>query len=151
VFGGQKTDWLTIELGAGAKLPTGDKNRGLGTGQVGLSAQVLATIDLTPDLSLELTFGRFFRTDHSNDLGLRDYFYHAASLSYDITAKLTVGVTLDLQQKLVADGTSVVEAGLFADYEILPGTRVGANVFRGFTRSSSDFGGGVLLSHKFSL
>jgi hypothetical protein len=151
VLGGQKGDWFKLELGAGTKLPTGDKGRGLGTGQVGLSTQMLATIDFPRDLTLEFTFGRFFRTAHSSDLRLEDYFYSTTSLSYDITPKLTVGLSLDVQERAVTDGTAVVEAGLFMEYEILHGTRVGANVFHGFTRDSSAFGAGLMVSHKFSL
>jgi len=151
VLGGQPGDWFKLELAAGTKLPTGDKQRGLGSGQVGLSASMLGTIDFTPDLSLEMTVGRFFRTRHSNDLQLEDYFYSTTSLSYDINAKLTVGVSVDVQQRAVTDGTMVVEAGVFVEYEILPGTYIGANVFRGFTPDSSAFGAGVLVSHKFSM
>ena len=151
VLGGQKGDWFKLELGAGTKLPTGDKGRGLGTGQVGLSTQMLATIDFPHDLTLDFTFGRFFRTAHSSDLQLEDYFYSTTSLSYDITPKVTAGLFLDVQERAVTDGTAVVEAGLFMEYEILHGTRVGANVFRGFTRDSSAFGAGLMVSHKFSL
>lgn len=151
VLGGQSGDWFKLELGGGTKLPTGDKGRGLGTGQVGLSAQLVATFDFTPDLSLEVTAGRFFHTRNSPDLQLKDYFYTSTSLSYDINPKVTVGVSLDVQERSVTDGTSVVETGIFAEYEILPGTRIGANVFHGFTRDSAAFGAGLLLSHKFSL
>lgn len=151
VLGGQKGDRFKLELGGGAKLPTGDRSAGLSTGQVGLSAQATGIIDLTSDLSLEITFGRFFRTDHSSGVVLRDYFYISTSLSYDITSKLTLGVSVDAQTAHVSQGTAILEAGLFVEYEIMRGTRIGANAFKGFTRDSSAFGGGLTISHKFSI
>ncbi len=151
VLGGGASDWFTLELGGGTKLPTGDKSRGLGVGQAGLSAQMTATIDFSKSLSLEVTAGRFFRTRRDNDLQLRDYMFGNASLTYDISPKLSVGANIDVQERAVTGQTAVVEAGLFVEYEIAPNWKVGANIFKGFTRDSAAWGMGLLVSRRFSI
>ncbi|MGE0221786.1 MAG: transporter [Acetobacteraceae bacterium] len=151
IVGGGDDDWFHLELGAGVKLPTGNYDMGLGSGQIGLSALAEATFDIRPDLSLDLTFGRFFRTRRPDGLDLRDFFYVSADLGYDVLPRVTIGITLDAQQKSVSYGSAVLEAGLYAEYEFTSGTRIGLSVYRGFTRDSSDFAIGLLFSHRFSI
>ena len=151
VLGGQEGDSFKLELGVGTKLPTGNRARGLGSGQVGLSVQIETTFNVTQDVSLELTTGRFFRTRQGDNRQLRDFLYNSMTLNYEITPTMTVGMTLDVQERAVSSGTAVLEAGLFVEYEIAPKTRIGASLFKGFTRDSSAYGISLLLSHRFSI
>jgi hypothetical protein len=50
----------------------------------------------------------------------------------------------------VTYGTGVLEAGIFAEYEFTSGTRIGVSVLRGFTRDSSAYSVGLLLSHRYT-
>ncbi len=150
VLGGGDGDWFELEAGMALRLPTGNQARGLGSGQLGLSPHLDATIDLGSNMSLEVTAGRFIRTRHPQDQQLRDFFYATVELDYDVMPQVTVGVTVDTQQASVSYGTAVLEAGVFAEYEFTSGTRIGVSVSRGFTRDSSAFSVGLLLSHRFS-
>ncbi len=150
VLGGRDGDWLELEAGLALRLPTGNQARGLGSGQLGVSPHLDTTIDLGTNLSLDVTVGRFIRTRHPQDQQLRDYFYATVELDYDIVPQVTVGVIVDAQQASVSYGTGVLEAGVFAEYEFTSGTRIGVSMSRGFTRDSSAFSVGLLLSHRFS-
>lgn len=150
IIGGGDSDWLELEAGMAMRLPTGNQSRGLGSGQLGLSPYLDATIDLGANLSLEVIIGRFIRTRHPPHQQFRDYFYATVELDYDVTPRVTVGLIMDTQQASVSYGTGVLEAGVFAEYEFASGTAIGISASRGFTRDSSAFGVSLLLSHRFT-
>lgn len=116
--------------------------------RVGLELNVGAT--LPADARLDASVGRRFVIG-APGYGLNDYWFGSFDLGYDVTSRIAVGLTLDVQTRSSSSGTAVLEIGPWIEYDIADGWRIGAYVFRGFTRDSADFGAGFTLSRRFGI
>lgn len=116
--------------------------------RVGL--ELNASVPLPNDVLLDASIGRRFIIG-APGYGLNDYWVGSFDLGYDITSRVTVGLTLDVQTRSSTSSTPVLEIGPWVEYDLSDGWRIGAYVFRGFTRDSAAFGGGFTLSRRFGI
>lgn len=80
-------DGLSLALKPGVSIPTGDENKGLGSGKVGYSAYLILTKELKP-LNLHINFG-YVRNE--NEFDERKNIYHASIAGeYEATEKLKI-------------------------------------------------------------
>lgn len=121
---------------------------GVGFTRVGL--ELNTAVPLTDDTRIDLAVGRRFIIG-SPGIGLQDYWFTSLDLGTDITRQVSIGLTVDAQTRSSTGGTPGLEFGPWIEYELAAGWRIGAYVFRGFTRDSADFGGGFTLSRRFGI
>jgi len=150
--------WVTVwhdddaglRLDAVAKVtPPGiGRWQALSVGFTRADLELAAVYALTPRTDIEVDFGRRFFIG-APGLDLTNYWYSTISLTHELSDKWTIGVSADIQTRSSSGGTPVLEIGPFVEYEISDGWRVGANVYRGFTRDSADFGGGLSVTRRF--
>lgn len=122
----------------------------LGAGFTRIGLEVTTTVPLSDDVDFSLAVGRRFIIG-APGLGLNDYWFTSIDLGHDLTDRMSIGLTIDAQTRSSSTGTSVVEIGPWIEYDLAAGWRIGAYVFRGFTRDSADVGGGFTLSRRFGI
>lgn len=115
-----------------------------------IGLELNASVPLPENFLLDVSLGRRFIIG-APGYGLNDYWFGSFDLSYDLTSRVTVGMTLDVQTRSSSSGTPVLEIGPWVEYDLADGWRIGAYVFRGFTRDSAAFGGGFTLSRRFGI
>lgn len=118
----------------------------VGFTRLDLEANLYWTI--TPTWDLEVDFGR--RTFiGAPGLGVNNYWYSTIYLTYAVDDRWSVGLSADIQTRSSSTGTPILEMGPYVDYEIAEGWRIGAYVYRGFTRDSANIGGGMTVTRRF--
>lgn len=141
-----------VSVTAGIKLspPAIRHMQPMGVGFTRVGLELEAHVPLPQRFSLDLTLGRRLIIG-APGLGLRDYWYGTVDLGRDLSDSWSAGLTIDTQAASSPSGTAILEIGPWVQYAIAPGWRVGAYLFRGFTRDSADWGGGLTLTHRFAI
>lgn len=107
-----------------------------------------AALPLGQDWSTEASLGRRFVIG-APGLDLNNFWFGSFSLNYDLADRWSVGLSLDAQARSSSTGVPVLEIGPYVEYEVAPGWRLGAFAYRGFTRDSAEFGGGMSVTRRF--
>lgn len=136
-------DTTGLDLTAKIKLPTADKNAGLGTGEIdyAIQADVYQNMD---KVTVTASLGRKF-LGSSAALPLNDIFYGSVGGSYRVTDKMSAGVNLDAAQAASASGSSQLELTGSISRKIDKTKKIQAYLLKGFTDGSPDIGYGVLF------
>jgi hypothetical protein len=116
--------------------------------RVGL--ELNASVPLPQRFAVDLSIGRRLIIG-APGFGLHDYWYGTVDVARDLDDAWTIGLTIDAQSPSSAQATAILEIGPWVEYAIAPGWRIGAYLFRGFTRDSADWGGGFTLTHRFAI
>jgi hypothetical protein len=132
---------------ARVKLPTADEDRGLGTGETDVSAQV----DLyrsfggsTPFLTLGYTaFG------DNAVYQIEDGPYVSAGSHFRAADHTVFTAAFDWRHRLVAGGDAGADAMLAVTHDVDRRWQVLAYALKGFTDASPDFGGGLQVNCRF--
>jgi len=122
----------------------------LGVNFTRISLELDLSVPLPHRFTLDLALGRRVVVG-APGLDLSDYWYGTIDLGHAVTDRWSFGMTIDAQGTSSRTGTPVLEIGPWLEYAIAPGWRIGAYLFRGFTRDSADWGGGFTLSHRFAI
>ncbi|HEY1286878.1 MAG TPA: transporter [Burkholderiales bacterium] len=138
---------LGIDLGAKVKLPTADKDKGLGTGELDYAAQM----DFFKPLDATTLFGSIgYRVYGDPDgITLKDVFYASIGASYRMSSQQAVGVAYDYRPAIVDGGGKVSEATLFWSNRLSPQWKLQVYGVVGFADASPDAGIGALLERRF--
>jgi hypothetical protein len=115
---------LGIDLTAKLKLPTGDENRGLGTGSVDetLQAELYKSID---QLTVFGTFGYTF-FGHSDVVELKNAAHAEVGASTRLNATDSVGASLYGRQRVVEGGSPQRELTFFWNRRVAKAQRLQA-------------------------
>lgn len=137
-------DTTGLDLTAKAKLPTADKNAGLGTGEAdyAIQADVYQSMD---KVTVSASLGRKF-LGSTAALPLNDIFYGSVGGSYKVSDKMSAGVILDAAQATSASGSSLLELTGSISRKIDKTKKIQAYLLKGFTDGSPDIGYGVLFT-----
>jgi len=129
------------------KVPSGDDDRGLGTG----------TFEGGPGISVSKWFGdwqlffdgAYILQDSTSDYQGKDYFSYSAGGGVQATDRLFVSLYADGSSTRVEDGDVPVEGWLKLNF--LQSRRLSweAHLLAGFTDASADTGGGLLVMYQF--
>ena len=136
-----------LDLTAKLKLPTGDENRGLGTGSVDetLQADLYRSIDrLTVFGGLGYTF-----FGHSDVLELKNAAFAEVGASTRVNATDSVGASVYGRERVVEGGARQRELTLFWNRHLTRAQRLQAYVLFGFADGSPDFGIGASALFSF--
>ncbi|GAB5558414.1 MAG: transporter [Synoicihabitans sp.] len=128
------------------KLPTGDENRGLGTGEFDYQAQIdyFESFDGTTPF---LTGG--YRVLGDGIYQLDDGFYASAGVAFLVADGTSVGGSLDWREAIVPGGDDALESTFFAYRQLSKDWSTTVYGQTGFTDASPDFGLGFSLTFEF--
>ncbi len=141
---------FTLDIGAKVKFATASASKGLGSGKNDYAVQLDAykTLNYKPldKLTLIGTVGykTFGKPDFSN-YKLNDIWFGTLGAAYRINATNSAGVLLDLREAAWEFNTNIREYTLYYSHRFNPTYNVQTYISTGDTRSSVDFGAGLML------
>lgn len=138
---------LGLDLTAKLKLPTGDENKGLGTGSVDETLQA----DGYKAIERFTVFGTLGYTffGHSDVVELKNAFNYGIGVSTRLDATDSVGLSLDGRQRVVEGGPPQRELTAFWNRRVDKARRLQAYFLLGFADGSPDVGLGVSALFSF--
>lgn len=139
--------FVGLDVTARVKIPTADEDKFLGTGKTdyGLNAEIFKPIgNWTPYWNV----GYRWRGDPSG-FNLKNVWSSGIGTDYYINDNWSVGGSYDWQQKTNKFVNNAQETSAYVNYRINDNNKVNLYLLNGYSDSSPNFGGGVLLTHFF--
>ena len=136
---------VAVDLVGRVKFGTADRDKGLGTGEEDflLRADVYKFFDR---FTLIGSGGYKLRGDPS-DVDLENGFLASIGGSYELYNDLSVGLFYDYRESSLQDSDALSEVSLYSSHAIGESWYVQLYVLAGFSDSSPDWGGGIVVSH----
>jgi hypothetical protein len=139
-------DRLNAAFTARVKLPTGDDERGIGTGETDTYAQ----FDLFQTFGTITPFGSAgYRWLGDGRYQLENGLYVSGGLLFTIAAGTSVGLSYEWREAIVAGGDDASEATLIAFRRFNERWSGTATAMKGFTDASADHGFSLQLGYSF--
>ena len=138
---------LLLDLVGNIKFGTADPAKNLGTGENDYSAQL--------DGSYLLDKATIFATTGYKLVGapagvtVNNTAYINLGLSYKTAEKTSVGLMLDAAQASNGNNPGIRELTVFISNRVSDSLKVQANLLKGFSDDSADFGGGLMITGMF--
>jgi hypothetical protein len=138
---------LGLGLTGRLKLPTGDADRGLGTGATDESVQV----DLYKTYDRVTLFGDLGYTffGSSQFIQLQNAFNYGVGASYKLNAADSAGLSLDGRQPVTSGGPPQRELTAFWTHRVDKAWKAQAYVLFGLADGSPDWGAGISAAYAF--
>lgn len=138
---------IALDITGKVKFATADEDKGLGTGEHDYSvhADLYKYLD---ELTLLASAGYKVRGDPSG-IDLENVFMGSIGGIYSFTPETRGGLIYDFRESAFASADSIRELTGFVSQRINDDWRVQVYALTGFSDSSPDFGGGVLIKHLF--
>ena len=136
-----------LDVTAKVKLPTADKDKGLGTGETDYAIQ----FDFYQSKNRLTVFGSLGRKflGSSADLPLNDIFYGSVGGSYKFADKTSAALSLDAAQASSATGSNQLELTFSLNHKLDKNKKVQVYLLQGFADGSPDTGYGAMLTFSF--
>jgi hypothetical protein len=136
-----------LDLVGKVKIPTADKDKGLGTGETDVSVQA----DLAQVIGAGSVFGSVRWKKYGDPPGrdFRDPLYLSIGTAYRVRRGTTVGIAYDWRQKVSDSGSEMNEVSVFLSQRLDARWKVQTYLIHGESNASPDWGGGVLVHHSF--
>lgn len=138
---------LTVDVTGKIKFATADDSKGLGTGKNDYAIQT-DVYKVFGDDTLFATLG-WKKMGDPADINFRDPWYASLGVSHKLTATTSIGTAYDYRQPVLAGNSPVSELSAFVSHKLTPTTKIQGYVVRGFSDSSPDWGGGIMLGFGF--
>lgn len=135
-----------LEVTGKLKIPTADKDKGLGTGKADTKLQFdyLYPLDrLTPMATLAYT-----RKGDPEGVNLNNVFYCSVGADWRQTGKVNLGATLDFQQASVDGSDNMLDLFGYLHYKSSSTLSITPYLYIGLSKGSPDIGGGLQLTFK---
>jgi hypothetical protein len=141
------SDKFLLETTAKIKFGTASSKRGLGTGEndYTLQADAYKTLDKA---TLMATLGYKVLGD-PDYINLNNVWFGSLGVAYKFNQKNSVGAYIDLRQATSNSSTNLREYTIYHFYKINPNYNLQSYLTHGDTRSSTDWGGGILLGYRW--
>lgn len=136
-----------LDLTAKIKFATGDKAKGLSTGEDDYSVQLDGYQSFGAVTALA-TLGHKVMGDPAG-IDYKDPWYASLGAAYQWDRATSVGLLFDWRQKLTRNGAPVRESMLFLSHKLSQAFKLQAYLVNGYSDASPDFGGGLMLSYAF--
>lgn len=138
---------LGVDLTGKIKFGTGDRDKGLGTGENDYTAQV----DVFKTMGQTTIFGGIGYTVQGSSLytPLNNVMNLTAGVGYQIDAQKSAGVAYDAREKAATTGAARSELTLYYSQKLDRQWKAQAYVLKGFTDGSPDWGGGASITRAF--
>lgn len=138
---------LTLDLVGNVKFGTADANKGLGTGQNDYSAQVDGYYALDKTTLFATAGYKVYGAPAG--VPLKSARYGTIGASQKLSGATSAGVMLDVAKSPSTIGADRREATVYISQKLSPSLKVQANLLKGFSNSSPDYGGGVMITGNF--
>ncbi|MBT0664262.1 transporter [Geobacter pelophilus] len=144
----QESDFLPqVRPAVSVKVPTADKNKGLGTGE----------FDEGVSVELSKWFGDWYTflepgytiQGKSADLSLKNYVSCNGGFGYQVTDNFRPMLIIKGSSALADGLTELLEARLKLKYQATPHTGIEGYLAKGITTSSPDYGTGIAVFYDF--
>lgn len=138
---------LALDLVGKIKFGTADANKGLGTGQNDYSARLdgYYTLDQT---TLFATAGYKVYGSPAG-VNLSSAPFGTIGASQKLSDVSSAGVMLDVAKSPSTSGSDQREVTVYISHKIAPKLKLQANILKGFSNGSADFGGGAMIIGTF--
>ncbi len=141
---------LTLDVGAKVKFATASVGKGLGTGKNDYSAQLDIYKTLSDEaldkLTLIGTVGyKVYGKPDLSTYALKDVWFGTLGAAYKIDTSNSAGFLVDLRQAAWAQNSNIREYTLYYSHRFSPTYNIQSYISTGNTRSSIDFGAGLVL------
>ncbi len=141
-------DALSLDAVGKVKLATADASQGLGTGANDYSAQLDGYYALS-DRSTLLMTGGYKIVGAPSGLATHNVFFGMLGFDRKTSAITSVGLMYDFMQSPATGVPGQRIATLYATRKLSNQARIQYYVLKGFTDSSPDYGGGVMVTSAF--
>ena len=139
-----KPEKLHLDLMGRVRLPTGDEDRGLGTGEVDYG--LIATIEKGFDgISVNVKGGRRFLGD-SAGRNREDGWLAGAGLSVDLSKETEIGTSIDWREAAFETSTDPADVDIYVRHSLTKDLRVNVYALAGLSDGSPNFGTGFSLT-----
>jgi hypothetical protein len=139
-----KPERLYLDLIGRVRLPTGDEDEGLGSGET----DFIAVASLTKDFESVTVFAdvgrRFLGSSPTNPR--RDGWLLSAGASVPISGTTEIGATIDWRESARAGGSDPLEVSANVRFDVAEDVRMNVYAFAGLSDGSPDGGVGVTLT-----
>lgn len=129
------------------KLGTADATKGLGTGQNDYSAQLDGYYTLDQNTLFATAGYKIYGAPAGVNLSSAPY--GVIGISQKLNETTSAGMMLDFAKSPSAIGSAQRDATLYVSQKVSPNLKVQANVLKGFSNGSPDFGGGIMITGYF--
>ena len=139
---------LMIDVTGKVKFPTASETDGLGTGKTDYTGQVDAYWTVASGFTL---FGGVGYRKFGDPAGVdfRNVKSANAGFTWKAADTLTAGMSFDYREAVFAGRDSMREVTPFVVWKFAPTTKIQIYAVHGYSRSSVDWGGGVVLLQSF--
>lgn len=138
---------LVLDLAGNVKFGTASAQKSLGTGENDYSAQVDGFYAMS-NTSLFTTLGYKVMGQPAGII-VNNIVYGSAGVSQKLDDKYTAGVVLDAAQSATELSPGIRELSVFVSNKIRPDLKLQANLMKGFSDASADYGVGATLTGTF--
>ena len=129
------------------KFPTGDKDKGLGTGEFDLGAGLGASKWFGPWYTF--AEGRYIFQGSNSDLGLKDYATLEGEAGYRVTRRFLPSLDLWYSTAPSDAASDQVEARVKGKYWVADDVRLDGYLGKGLSNQAADFEAGVAVFYSF--
>src|SRR5258708_40121627 len=138
---------LHLDLSGRVKLPTADKNKGLGTGETDYYAQadVYQSFDRYTPFA---TVGYRWLGSRAT-LALKNGVYASGGVAVRVVTGTSVGASYEWRAKIVDEGEAAEEVAVFVYHQIDHAWAVQVRALRGFTTGGPNVGVGTSVSYTY--
>ena len=135
---------VALDLVGRVKLGTADRDKGLGTGE----QDFLLRADLYKffDRYTLIGSGGYKLRGDPSDVDLENGFLASIGGSYELNSNSSVGLFYDYRESSLQDSDALSEVSLYSSHALGESWYVQLYVLAGFSDSSPDWGGGIVVS-----
>lgn len=147
-FLGDNEDAANFSLKALVNFGTADINKGLGTGKNDYSLQGDVSKPFGPVTTLSATLG-YTVVGKLDRLDMRNIYYGALDAAFDVSDKLTTGLTLNFAMSTFTGAPNPRDLTVYLSYPVSKNARLFVYLLKGFSDGSPDHGNGASLAFDF--
>jgi hypothetical protein len=141
-------DALAVDVVGKIKFGTADVNKGLGTGKNDYSAQLDGYYTLVKETSLFATAG-YKVVGVPAGVTVNNVPYGTIGVDQKLSDVTNVGVMVNVVKSAAAGGSNQQDVTVYASQKLSDSLKIQADVLKGLSNGSPDFGGGIMITGTF--
>jgi hypothetical protein len=130
------------------KFGTASATRYLGTGENDYTVELNTYKTVNKSVTLFGDIG-YKRMGDSTELKLNNVWLGSAGLSYKLSPSTSLGIMADIRQAILNTSQPLQELTIFATYKFNEHYKLQSYLTQGYSDSSADWGGGIMLGFRF--